>query len=104
MIPKNFDFSQKRDRFAPSRVLIVKNWAGYAGEAARHQLKVFPREIQLPFDEIAEALMGPEGDVVVYDVRELLRDIDRLKQHVLEIVNTCSAPLTDVNGTESPRS
>lgn len=64
-----------------SRVVIVQDGA------------VRERFITLPFDEVTEQLMGICGHVVVYDVRELLADIDRLKERVLEIVDTCSSPI-----------
>lgn len=64
-----------------SRVVIVRDGA------------VLERFISLPFQEVTEELMGVCGQVVVYDVRELLADIDRLKANVLQIVDTCSAPI-----------
>lgn len=65
----------------PSRVVIVRDGA------------ILVREIQLPFQAVVEQLMGVCGQVVVYDVRELLSDIEQMKSVVLEIVETCSAPI-----------
>lgn len=71
--------------YGPSRILILKDW----GEPGRSYAEV--RTVQLPFDQVIAALMGVTSKhLAIYDVSELLEDLDRLRAMVLDITKTCT--------------
>lgn len=89
---------KRQSIYPPSKVLILKDGLQHLGYLYDESIGIIVEEIQLPFLEVNDALMGYCGRVVVYDVRELLRDIDRLKEMVEGIVECCSVPITRGKG------
>ena len=67
----------------PSRVFIVKDCGGGCESCG---LKPLVREVALPWEQMRLSMMGLVGNFVLVDASELLRDLDRFRDEVLELV------------------